>query len=61
MTMMASTTLAMDMCISHCCGKMPMSMLLGAIMTVMVIKYMDHKFEDGMGQGEENLPETHGG
>ena len=43
MTMMASTMLPMDMCISHCWGNMLMSMLLGAIMTVMVIKYMDYK------------------
>ena len=43
MTMMTGTMVAMDLCISNCWGNMLMSMLLGAIMTVMVIKYMDYK------------------
>jgi hypothetical protein len=43
MTMMTGTMVAMDLCISNCWGNMLMSMLLGSIMTVMVIKYMDYK------------------
>jgi len=43
MSMMTGTMVAMDLCISNCWGNMLMSMLLGSIMTVMVIKYMDYK------------------
>ena len=41
--MMIPSMVAMEMCISNCWGNMLMSMLLGAIIAVMVMKSMDHK------------------
>ena len=50
MTMMTRNMVAMDLCISNCWGNMLMSMLLGAIMTVI----HGTQEEDGRGQGGKN-------
>jgi hypothetical protein len=61
MTMMIPSMVAMEMCISNCWGNMLMSMLLGAIIAVMVMKYMDHKKKMAWVKEKKNLPESHGG
>ena len=52
---------AMEMCISNCWGNMLMSMLLGAIIAVMVMKYMDHKKKMAWAKEKTKRPEYHGG